>query len=60
MPAKVKLSLDRLHVESFEPQARDDASRGTVRGLDVSIETCFDGTCRGYGTCGIYPCKPIP
>ncbi|HWK89445.1 MAG TPA: hypothetical protein VNP72_05595 [Longimicrobium sp.] len=22
--------------------------------------TMYDGTCRGYGTCGIYPCRAIP
>ena len=22
--------------------------------------TRFDATCRGYGTCGIYPCKAVP
>src|SRR5690349_24996001 len=29
---------------------------------DYTCEGCtlYDGTCRGYGTCGIYPCRPIP
>ena len=29
---------------------------------DYTCEGCtlYDGTCRGYGTCGIYPCKAIP
>jgi hypothetical protein len=29
---------------------------------DYTCEGCtmYDATCRGYGTCGIYPCKDIP
>ena len=32
----------------------------SMRGNEASIDTCYDYTCRGYGTCGIYPCKPVP
>jgi len=62
MPSKLKLNLDQLHVDSFDPQGLDSADRGTVRGNDlmVSVDTCYDYTCRGYGTCGIYPCKTLP
>jgi len=62
MPSKMKLDLDVLNVESFEAEAQA-FERGTVRGAELfaTIDgTCVDGTCRGYGTCGIYPCKPIP
>ena len=68
MAAK-KLSLDvgALAVESFRAQPESAAARGTVRGHDLtpacSIDYCpteFDRTCNGYGTCGIYPCRPIP
>jgi|GEM_PF-2186233 len=60
---KLNLDVDQLSVESFEPQEMERGARGTVRanGLAATIDgTCYDGTCRGYGTCGIYPCKPIP
>jgi hypothetical protein len=60
---KLNLDVDQLSVESFEPQEMEGAARGTVRGngLFATVDgTCVDGTCRGYGTCGIYPCKPIP
>ena len=60
---KLNLDLNTLSVESFEPQGAENADRGTVRGLALAITvdgTCYDGTCRGYGTCNIYPCKPIP
>ena len=64
MPSKLKLNLDvdHLHVETFEPQGLERTERGTVRGNDLmaSIDTCYDYTCRGYGTCGIYPCKAVP
>ena len=64
MPSKLKLNLDvdQLHVESFEPQETERAGRGTVRGHVemATIDTCYDYTCRGYGTCGIYPCKQVP
>lgn len=63
---KLSLKLDTLAVESFETRPEGGA-RGTVRGHDLtpacSIDYCpteFDRTCNGYGTCGIYPCRPIP
>jgi len=58
--AKLNLDVDQLQVESFDAEAQDRAQRGTVRGNEASIDTCYDYTCRGYGTCGIYPCKPVP
>lgn len=60
---KLSLDLNKLSVESFEPQVAENERRGTVRGHAIvrTVDgTCYDGTCRGYGTCGIYPCKPIP
>jgi hypothetical protein len=60
MTAKHKLNVNKLQVESFEAQLPETASRGTVRGNQLSVDTCYDATCRGYGTCGIYPCKPVP
>jgi hypothetical protein len=62
MASKLNLDVDQLQVESFEAEAQDRAQRGTVRGHEVlnTIDTCYDYTCRGYGTCGIYPCKQVP
>jgi len=63
MPSKLKLNLDvdQLHVESFELQEADAGRRGTVRGhWSLGCDTMYDATCRGYGTCGIYPCKQVP
>lgn len=62
MTKKLNLAVDQLHVESFEAQAAENA-RGTVQGnMEVAtvLATCYDYTCRGYGTCNIYPCKQIP
>jgi len=59
MQNKLKLNLEQLAVDTFESQASEPGRHGTVRGHD-SRDTLYDGTCRGYGTCGIYPCKPIP
>ncbi|HYH83592.1 MAG TPA: hypothetical protein VEX86_27605 [Longimicrobium sp.] len=59
---KLNLDVDLLHVESFEAEAAENA-RGTVQGNMEMITvdyTCYDYTCRGYGTCNIYPCKNIP
>ena len=42
---KLRLNLDRLKVESFEPSA-DARGKGTVRGYDD------DGTCSKQPTCG--------
>ena len=63
MSQKLNLDIDQLHVESFEAEAKERAARGTVRGHDFgpnTVDTCYDYTCRGYGTCGIYPCKQVP
>lgn len=60
--AKLNLDVDRLQVESFEASAPSGAGRGTVRGHEWST-TCdsqYDATCHGYGTCGIFPCRPVP
>lgn len=57
---KLNLDLDKLSVESFEPQGAE-SDRGTVVGhITADYGTCWDETCRGYGTCGQYPCKTIP
>lgn len=63
MPGR-KLSLDvsQLRVDSFTPQAPEHAT-GTVRGNDWTLPLCDtlnDYTCRGNGTCGVYPCHPVP
>ena len=60
MQSKLKLNLEQLRVDSFEPEAAEGEGRGTVVGQDSWIETRYDYTCRGYGTCGIYPCKAVP
>lgn len=57
---KLNLEIDQLHVESFETDA-PAAARGTVIGNAITpLCTQYDRTCNGYGTCGIYPCRPIP
>jgi hypothetical protein len=44
----------------------DDATCANTCGCndtyDYTCEGCtqYDATCRGYGTCGIYPCRDIP
>ena len=62
MAGKLNLDVDQLCVESFEAQEAEAGSRGTVQGYAVTrfCDTMYDGTCNGYGTCGIYPCRPIP
>ena len=62
MPSKkLSLDIDALHVDSFEPQDADAGKRGTVVGnWSLGCDTMYDATCRGYGTCGIYPCKQVP
>jgi hypothetical protein len=61
MTDKLKLQIDQLEVESFNTAAAERDERGTVDGFDSdTYETKYDYTCRGYGTCGIYPCKPVP
>ena len=61
---KLNLDVDRLTVDTFEPQAVD-AERGTVRAhvwsqIGSGCDSQYDATCHGYGTCGIYPCRPVP
>ena len=51
---KIKLNLDRLHVDTFETDASGSAERGTVHGHWSQVGTC-DGrvaTCQYGGTCG--------
>ncbi|HET6765133.1 MAG TPA: hypothetical protein VFH27_15715 [Longimicrobiaceae bacterium] len=61
MQKKLTLKVDELVVDSFQAQADSDGQMGTVHGLaSLGCDTLYDGTCRGYGTCGIYPRKPIP
>lgn len=52
---KLRLDLDALVVESFEPAQRQGA-RGTVRGhASLYWEDCYESeTCAGAG----YPCNP--
>lgn len=55
---KTKLSLDALHVETFETDAAGPGPRGTVRAHATFYGTC-QGTC--VNTCGgptcEYPCQ---
>lgn len=64
MQGKLTLKLDELKVDSFDTDAAGNGQRGTVEGNSVfSVQFCdsmYDRTCNGYGTCGIYPCRPIP
>ena len=62
MREKVKLSLDvdQLQVESFVSQSAATGRGTVVAHASLGCDTLYDGTCRGYGTCGIYPCRPIP
>ncbi|HYH83593.1 MAG TPA: hypothetical protein VEX86_27610 [Longimicrobium sp.] len=60
---KLNLDVDLLQVDSFEPLAAEQTARGTVEGHAWTLPYCdsqYDRTCNGYGTCGIYPCKPVP
>ncbi|MFL5384439.1 MAG: hypothetical protein ACJ8GN_18105 [Longimicrobiaceae bacterium] len=60
---KLNLDVDQLSVESFEPQGVEKAGSGTVLGHDDAVTvggSCNDATCFGYGTCGYYPCRPVP
>ena len=60
---KLNLDVDRLSVETFEPQAVA-MGRGTVRGHiwsdpALTCDSQYDQTCNGHGTCGVYPCRPV-
>ena len=67
MRSKLKLNLDQLSVDSFDT-TRSEKPKGTVFGEQCTCYTnctcpgcpTCDATCRGYGTCGIYPCKQVP
>ena len=63
MSKKLSLQVEQLRVDSFEPQPMDQGEAGTVRGNAWTLPYCdsqYDRTCNGYGTCGIYPCRPVP
>jgi hypothetical protein len=47
---KKKLRIEELCVDSFEAGAGAEASRGTVRGLEMS-PNCASGTPSCLGTC---------
>lgn len=52
---KIRLDLGRLHVESFEPAARDTALRGTVRAnVTAYWELCHETQTQdpAVNTCG--------
>ncbi|HSU16604.1 hypothetical protein, partial [Longimicrobium sp.] len=42
---KLKLTVDALHVESFETAEKQIEQRGTVRGKAVSDTTCWQRGC---------------
>lgn len=53
---KIRLELDELAVETFEPAATDAASRGTVKGAESGdgwncVTRYGEWTCDGYFTC---------
>lgn len=70
--SKIRLELDTLHVETFEPEAQDGVLRGTVRAHATSFDSpCFFTetqalqltTCEPtgnscYRTC--FGCQPAP
>ncbi|MBB4638919.1 hypothetical protein [Longimicrobium terrae] len=69
MRSKLQLNLDQLEVDTFQTVTTAGEARGTVQAnddygaqTDSGYEFCTinDATCRGYGTCGKYPCKPVP
>lgn len=63
MREKLKLNVDQLLVDRFQTSTEERDERGTVHGRGASVDWCdtrYDATCRGYGTCGIYPCRPVP
>ena len=51
---KIRLDLETLNVETFEPDAVEKAMRGTVNGHWSQRGTCdgFVGTCQYGGICG--------
>lgn len=64
MRSKLTLNLESLNVDSFDTDGEESKQRGTVQANSAfSVQWCdsmYDRTCNGYGTCGIYPCKPVP
>jgi len=61
---KLKLNLDRLQVETFEPASASEAERGTVHGhwsqrgtCDGRAATCQVASCTAY--CGTAACTEI-
>jgi hypothetical protein len=51
---KIRLDLERLHVDSFETVPAEGENRGTVQGHWSQVGTC-DGrvaTCQYGGSCG--------
>ena len=64
---KIRLAVDALSIESFEPAPEREAPKGTVMGRDASElgdtcmctgmydYTCHVNTCAAYATCGGYP-----
>jgi hypothetical protein len=51
---KIRMDLDRLHVDTFETSAEERDARGTVHGQWSQRGTCDGvvGTCQYGGTCG--------
>jgi len=47
---KLKLSLDDLELEAFDPDTKAADQRGTVHG---HVTQAYEFTCNGYDTC--YP-----
>ena len=45
MPAKIRMDLDELRVESFSTTAPEETQRGTVHGYELTA------ACSGYLTC---------
>jgi hypothetical protein len=50
---KIRLDLERLHVETFETTAAEPPARGTVHGQWSQPGTCdaYAATCQPGGTC---------
>lgn len=52
---KVRLDLEALAVDTFEPAAREDDGRGTVRAHSDTDTAWGEYTCAGFGSC-YYKC----